>query len=65
MYNALIKPAWLQHKVRPEVKAWIEEEAKAQERSQTWFVNKLVEDAYSRAKPANLTSSQQPQGAEQ
>lgn len=64
MYDTLKKPGWLQHKVRPEVKAWIEQEAKAQERSQTWFVNKLVEDAYSRAKPAIVTASQQPVGAQ-
>lgn len=50
------KPSWVQHKVRPEVKAWIEREANALERSQTWFVNKLVEDAYAR-------SVQQPKGA--
>lgn len=48
------RPGLIQHKVRPEVKEWIEKEAKAQERSQTWFMNKLVEDAYARA--------QQPQG---
>ena len=51
------KPAYLQHKVRPEVKAWIEREAKAIERSQTWFINRLIEDAYARA--------QQPQGVVQ
>lgn len=56
MDNAKEKAGWLQHRVRPEVKAWIEKEAKAIERSQTWFVNKLVEDAYARA--------QQPQGAQ-
>lgn len=50
-----VRPGLIQHKVRPEIKAWIEKEAKAQERSQTWFVNKLVEDAYARAQ-------QQPQG---
>ena len=50
------KTCWLQHKVRPEVKAWIEREAKAVERSQTWFINRLVEDAYVRA--------QQPKGVQ-
>lgn len=57
MSNVPQKHGWLQHKVRPEVKAWIEREAKALERSQTWFINKLVEDAYARA--------QQPQVAQQ
>ena len=49
MSNVQQKHGWLQHKVRPEVKAWIEKEAKAQDRSQAWFINKLVEDAYARA----------------
>lgn len=49
---------YLQHKLRPVVKEWIEKEAKAQERSQAWVLNKLVEDAYARAQP-------QPQGATQ
>lgn len=58
MSEVLNKPGWLQHKVRPEVKAWIEREAKAQDRSQSWFVNKLVEDAFARAQ-------RQPEGAQQ
>lgn len=40
----------IQHQVRPEVKEWIEKEARKQERSQRWFVNRLVEDAYKAAK---------------
>lgn len=50
------RPGLIQHKVRPEVKQWIEAQAKAQERSQAWFVNKLVEDAFQRG---------QKQGAQQ
>lgn len=46
--KATERPALIQHKVRPEVKQWIEAQAKAQERSQAWFVNKLVEDAFQR-----------------
>jgi hypothetical protein len=43
------KPGLIQHKLRPEIKQWIEEQAKGQERSQAWVVNKIVEDAYTRA----------------
>lgn len=43
------KPGLIQHKVRPEVKRWIEDQAKAQERSQGWIANKLLEDGYARA----------------
>lgn len=43
------KPGFIQHKVRPEVKRWIEDQAKAQERSQGWIANKLLEEAYTRA----------------
>ncbi|WP_183043445.1 hypothetical protein [Alicycliphilus denitrificans] len=50
------RPGLIQHQLRPEVHAWIKEEARKQERSQRWFVNKLVEDAYARA--------QQPQGVQ-
>lgn len=46
------KPGLIQHQLRPEVHAWIKEEARKLERSQRWFVNKLVEDAYARAQPA-------------
>ena len=49
MATTMDKPTYLQHKVRPEVKQWIEEESKTQERSQAWFLNKLVEDAYAAA----------------
>lgn len=44
------KQGFLQHKVRPEVKSWIEQASCKQERSQAWFLNKLVEDAYAAAK---------------
>ena len=50
------RPGLIQHQLRPEVHAWIKEESRKQERSQRWFINKLVEDAYARA--------QQPQGAQ-
>lgn len=40
----------IQHQVRPEVKEWIEEEARKQERSQRWFVSRLIENAYKAAK---------------
>jgi len=43
------RPGLIQHQLRPEVHTWIKEEARRQERSQRWFVNKLVEDAYARA----------------
>lgn len=46
----------IQHKVRPELKQWIEEQAKAQERSQGWIANKMLEESYARAQ-------QQTQGA--
>ena len=49
----MVRPGLIQHKVRPEVKQWIEAQAKAQDRSQAWFVNKLVEDAYAQAQHAN------------
>lgn len=55
---------YLQHKVRREVKDWIEQEAKAQERSQTWVINKLVEDAFARAKPAGTAGLNNSQGAQ-
>lgn len=44
-----VRPGLIQHKVRPEIKQWIEAQAREQERSQAWFVNKLVEDAFARA----------------
>lgn len=40
---------WIQHRVKPEVKAWIAREAQAQERSQGWIANRILEDAYARA----------------
>lgn len=40
---------WIQHKVRPEVKAWIVQQAAANERSQGWIANRILEDAYTRA----------------
>jgi len=52
MSEAKIRPGLIQHEVRPEVKHWIEEEARKQERSQRWFVSKLVEDAFAKAKAA-------------
>ena len=45
------RPALIQHEVRPEIKRWIEEEARKQERSQRWFVSKLIEEAFTRANP--------------
>lgn len=48
------KTALIQHKLRPEVKQWIERQAKEQERSQGWIANKIMEDAFAKAK--------QPQG---
>lgn len=48
----------IQHKVKPEVKRWIEAQAREQERSQGWIANKLLEDAYAKAQ-------QQPKGVEQ
>lgn len=57
--NKLKEPVnYLQHKVRREVKDWIEQEAKAQERSQTWVVSKLVEDAFARAKAQTQSQAQ-------
>lgn len=52
------KVGLIQHKVRPEIKRWIESQAKEQERSQGWIANKLLEDAYAKSK-------QQVQGAAQ
>ena len=49
MSDNMQRPALIQHQVRPEVHQWIKEEARKLERSQRWFVNKLVEDAYARA----------------
>lgn len=63
MQLAKDKTFFIQHKVRQEVKEWIEQEAKVIDRSQTWFVNKLVEDAYARAKPATLNSVNATKGA--
>lgn len=50
------RPSLIQHEVRPEVKHWIEAEARKQERSQRWFMNKLVEDAFARAQQAKEKS---------
>lgn len=41
------RPGYLQHKIRPEVKRWLESESARLERSQAWVLNKIVEDAYS------------------
>lgn len=49
MTTTQAKPGLIQHHLRPEVHAWIKEEARKQERSQRWFINRLVEDAYARA----------------
>lgn len=46
------RPGLIQHKVRPEVKRWIESQAKEQERSQAWILNRIVEDAYERDRRA-------------
>lgn len=43
------RPGLIQHRVRPEVKQWIEREAKAQERSQGWITNRILEEAFSRS----------------
>ena len=51
-----MKPGLIQHKVRPEIKQWIEQQAKTQERSQAWFVSKIVEDAFTRAKGAQAAT---------
>jgi hypothetical protein len=48
------KPGLIQHKIKPEVKQWIEQQAKEQERPQGWIANKILEEAYARA--------QQPKG---
>jgi len=40
---------WIQHRVKPEVKAWIAQQAQDQERSQGWIANRILEDAYARA----------------
>jgi hypothetical protein len=49
MTTSQAKPGLIQHQLRPEVHAWIKEEARKQERSQRWLVNKLIEDAYARS----------------
>lgn len=46
------RPSLIQHEVRPEVKKWIETEARKQERSQRWFMSRIVEDAFKRAQGA-------------
>lgn len=48
--QAAAKPGLIQHKVKPEVKQWIEQQAKEQERPQGWIANKILEDAFKRAK---------------
>lgn len=35
-------------RLEPEVKAWLEEKAKADERSQTWLLNHLLKEAMHR-----------------
>lgn len=40
------RPGLIQHQVRLEVHQWIKEAARKLERSQRWFLNKLVEEAY-------------------
>ena len=49
MHTDSSKPSFIQHKLRAEVKQWIEREARALERSQAWFLNKLIEDAFAAA----------------
>lgn len=48
MTNIQDKPGLIQHQLRPEVHAWIKEEARKLERSQRWYANKLMEDAFAR-----------------
>lgn len=50
MHTQQQRSGLIQHQVRPEVKEWIEAEARKQERSQRWFVNRLIEDAYRASK---------------
>lgn len=50
MIVAAERPGLIQHKVRPEVKQWIEATAKEQERSQAWILNRIVEEAYERSR---------------
>ena len=47
--SATERPGLIQHKVRPEVKRWIELQAKEQERSQAWVLNRIVEDAFAKS----------------
>ena len=54
----MVKPVLIQHKIRPAVKRWIEEQAKAQDRSQAWLLNKIIEDAYASAKQQFQGSAQ-------
>ncbi|MDC8802433.1 hypothetical protein PRZ61_03055 [Halomonas pacifica] len=35
-------------RLEPEVKTWVEDKAKADERSQTWLINHLVKEAMRR-----------------
>ncbi|WP_028605529.1 hypothetical protein [Ottowia thiooxydans] len=49
MNQVVQRPGLIQHRIRAEIKQWIEQEAKAQERSQGWIANKILEDAYARA----------------
>lgn len=64
MNSEQTRPSLIQHQLRPEVHAWIKDEARKIERSQRWFANKLIEEAYSRAKHGSLAATQ-PQGAQQ
>lgn len=52
--NVDVKPrtGLIQHKVRPEVKKWIEAQAEKLDRSQAWVLNRIVEDAFRRAQEA-------------
>ena len=43
----LAKPVQL--RLKAELHEWVHEQAKAQERSANWIINKLLEDAQSRA----------------
>lgn len=52
MPTATPRPISIQHHLRPEVHAWAKEEARKQERSLRWFVNKLIEEAFTSAQSA-------------
>lgn len=52
----------LKIRLKPAVKQWLESKAKAEERSQTWLLNKMAEEAMHRDQQKSVKNGQMQEG---